>query len=192
MKLGQQFTTPWHSHISLQLSCFDRVILTGYLPFWSDKCVNKWICGGLGILHKDFIPQRKRLSEQLVDSAKQQAAQAGAPFHHLQGRCRKEAFIARISRERHDPEGLIAVLCTQESCRSVKLASGKGRPTMQFAYRQQRVLYFYLNDRQFGRMFVRVQTCFPWRIQVYVNGHDWLARQLHKRGIGFEQRDNAF
>lgn len=192
MKLGQQFTNQWHSHVSLQLSCFDRVILTGYLPFWSPGCVNRWIGGGLGILHKDFIPQMKCLSEQLVDSAKQLAAQAGAPFHYLQGRCRKEAFINRISRERHDPEGLIAVLCTPESCRTVKLVSGKGRPTMQFAYRQQRVLYFYLNDRQFGRMFVRIQTWFPWRIQVYVNGHDWLARQLHKRGIGFEQRDNAF
>jgi hypothetical protein len=192
MILGQQFTNQWQSNVSFQFSCFDRVILTGYLPFWSPGCVNRWIGGGLGILHKDFIPQMKRLSEQLVNSAKQLAAQEGAPFEHLKGRCRKEAKIDRISRKRRDPDGLIAVLCTQESCRTVQLAYGPKRPSFVFAYRQQRVLYFYLNDPQFGRMFVRIQTGFPWRVQVYVNGHDWLARQLHTKGIGFVQRDNAF
>ena len=192
MNLGQQFTNQWQSDVSYQLSCFDRVILTGYLPFWNAGCVNRWIGGWLKIRHKDFLPQMKVLSQQLVDSAKQQAAQAGAPFEHIQGRCRKDKFIDKISRERRNPDGLIAVLCTQESCRTLKLVHGPGRPSFEYAYRPQRVLYFYLNDHQFGRMFVRVQTWFPWRIQVYVNGHDWLAAQLHKKGIGFVQRDNAF
>ena len=192
MNLGQQFLSQWQSQISLQVSCFDRLILTGYLPFWSADTVNKWIGGRLGIRHIDFLPQMKRLSDQLVDSAKRQATQAGAPFHHLQGRCRKEALIEQISRESGDREGLIAVLCPQESCRTLKLTYGRGRPRFEYAYRPQRVLYFYLNDRQFGRMFIRIQTWFPWRIQVYVNGHDWLARQLDKRRISFRRQDNAF
>jgi hypothetical protein len=37
-----------------------------------------------------------------------------------------------------------------------------------------------------------VQTWFPFTTQVYVNGHDWLARQLHDAGCGFVQHDNAF
>jgi hypothetical protein len=37
-----------------------------------------------------------------------------------------------------------------------------------------------------------VQTWFPFTTQVYVNGHDWLARQLHAARIGFVQQDNAF
>jgi len=192
MILGQQFTSQWQSDVSYQLSCFDRVILTGYLPFWNAGCVNRWIGGWLKIRHKDFLPQMKVLSQQLVDSAKRQAAQAGAPFEHIQGRCRKDKFIDQISHERRNPDGLIAVLCTQESCRTLKMVYGKGRPSFVYAYRPQRVLYFYLNDRQFGRMFVRIQTWFPWRIQVYVNGHDWLAAQLRDKGIGFEQRENAF
>lgn len=192
MNLGDQFTTQWQPQVSQQLSCFDRVILTGYLPFWSPSHVNRWIAGGLGIRHIDFLPQMKRLSDQLVDSAKAQAAASAAPFHYIQGRCRKDTLVEKISRERRNPEGLITVLCVQESCRTLKLCYGKGRPRFEFAYRPQRVLYFYLNDPQFGRMFVRVQTWFPWRIQVYVNGHDWLAVQLSKKGLRFDQRDNAF
>ena len=75
MNLGQQFTNQGQSDVSYQLSCFDRVILTGYLPFWGAGCVNKWIGGWLKIRHKDFLPQMKVLSGQLVDSAKRLAAQ---------------------------------------------------------------------------------------------------------------------
>jgi len=94
----QQFTNQWQSEVSFQLSCFDRVILTGYLPFWGADCVNKWICGRLGILHKNFLPQMKGLSDELVESAKRQAAQARAPFRHLQGHCRKDKLIDEIAR----------------------------------------------------------------------------------------------
>jgi hypothetical protein len=41
-------------------------------------------------------------------------------------------------------------------------------------------------------MHVRLQTWFPFTIQVYVNGHEWLARQLAHKRLGFVQHDNAF
>jgi hypothetical protein len=37
-------------------------------------------------------------------------------------------------------------------------------------------LYFYFIHRDFGLMHVKLQTWFPLQIQVYVNGHEWLAR----------------
>ena len=58
--------------------------------------------------------------------------------------------------------------------------------------RQQRVLYYYFLDPQLGLMHVRQETGFPFTVQVYVNGHDWLARQMHQRRLGFVQTDNAF
>ena len=192
MILGEQFNKQWDSKVKFSLSSFDRVIFTGYLPFYSDLALNRWVGGQLKIRHKDFLDQLEKMSDQLVASAKQLATQAGAPYHYLQGRCRKESLVNEVALERREPDGLITVLCTQESCRTVKLVHGQNRPALKFEYRPQRVLYFYLNHREFGRMFVRVQTWFPWRIQVYVNGHDYVARQLLKRGIEFEQRDNAF
>ena len=52
--------------------------------------------------------------------------------------------------------------------------------------------YFYFIDEQFGLCYVRVPTWAPFRLQVYFNGHYWLARQLAHAGIGFEMADNAF
>ena len=49
-----------------------------------------------------------------------------------------------------------------------------------------------LKDRHFGFMHVRLSTWMPFTIQVYLNGHDWLARQLDAKRIAYEQVDNAF
>ena len=47
-------------------------------------------------------------------------------------------------------------------------------------------------DREFGLMHVKLQTWFPFTVQVYVNGHEWLARKLTARGTAFDKLDNAF
>ena len=52
--------------------------------------------------------------------------------------------------------------------------------------------YFYLQDRDFGRMFVRVCPYFPFSARVCLNGHEWLACRLRAEGIAFQQCANAF
>ena len=37
-----------------------------------------------------------------------------------------------------------------------------------------------------------MQTWFPFRIQVYVNGHEWLARQMDQQQMPYVKLDNAF
>jgi hypothetical protein len=44
----------------------------------------------------------------------------------------------------------------------------------------------------FGLMHARIQTWFPFAIQVCLNGREWLARQLDQAGLGYERRDNKF
>ena len=84
------------------------------------------------------------------------------PTNITKGKFRKETFIQNIIRDDAISEGLVAVLCCQETCRTVKLRHGQGRPHLQFAYRPQRVLYYYSIDPEFGLMYVRIQTWFPY------------------------------
>jgi hypothetical protein len=53
-------------------------------------------------------------------------------------------------------------------------------------------LYFYIVDRDFGLMHIRLQTWLPLTIQVCMNGREWLARQMQRAGIEYEQKDNCF
>jgi len=186
------FVKKFARSIIATLCCFDRVIFKGYLPFGDDAHLNLFVDRVLKIRRKDFIPMLEKLSHTLVSHAKALAEAAGRPYEYRQGKFRKESFIQNMIRRDAVREGLVAVLCCQETCRTVTLRHAAGRPQLVFAYRPQRVLYYYSIDPEFGLMYVRVQTWFPYTIQVYVNGHDWLAQQMTKRRIGFCQQDNAF
>ena len=52
--------------------------------------------------------------------------------------------------------------------------------------------YFSFLDKELGLTYVRVPTWLPCRLQIYFNGHNWLAAQLGKQKIPYELRDNAF
>jgi len=192
VQFAKRFLAQFSSLIVAILSCFDRVIFKGYLPFHSEGELNSWVDYTLRIRRTEFIKQLDQRSEQLVDHARAMARNAGRPYEYRPGRFRKEQFIQEIIRRDHVTEGLVAVLCTQETCRSIKLAYADKRPRLIFAKRPQRVLYYYFLDRDFGLMSIRLETWFPYTIQVYVNGHDWLAQQMRRRKLGFVQVDNAF
>jgi hypothetical protein len=192
MQTPNPFLVKFASSILAVLGCHDRVIFKGYLPFANEAHLNRFIDHTLRIKRKDFLTFAEEKAQRLVTYAKNFAAQHEAPYLYLQGRCRKEDLVQQHIRQRRLSDGLVCVLCCQETCRTVKLRYGDGRPRLVFTFRPQRVLYFYFLDPQFGLRHVRIQTWFPFTTQVYVNGHDWLARQLHDAGMGFVQHDNAF
>lgn len=187
-----RFVERFTSSIVAVLGCFDRVIFKGYLPIRSDSQLNSFVDHALKMRRKDFLPFVERQSQQLVEHAQAMAQQAGAPYHFLRGVHSKEKLVHDLLHRRRHTGGLVAVLCTLENCRTVKLLHGQQRPRLVFAQRPQRVLYFYFLDAAFGLVYLRLQTWFPFTAQAYVNGHDWLARQLHHAGSGFVQCDNAF
>jgi hypothetical protein len=51
---------------------------------------------------------------------------------------------------------------------------------------------FYINDRDFGPMFVRMCPYFPFPARVCLNQHHWLAERLRRKGVKFRQSDNCF
>ena len=187
-----RFVERFTSSIVSVLGCHDRVIFRGYLPFGGDDHLNRFVDYGLKIKRKDFIPFLEPLSESLVDHAQAMANDADVPYHHFDAKPDKEKLIHKLLREKPHTAGLVAVLCCKEHCRTVKLLGGRGRPRLAFRPRPQRVLYFYFLDVQFGLMYVRLQTLFPFTAQIYVNGHEWLACQMTNKRIGFVQADNSF
>jgi hypothetical protein len=53
-------------------------------------------------------------------------------------------------------------------------------------------LYHYYQHSEIGLMHIRVQTWFPFSVDVCLNGRQWLARQMDRAGIDYQQRDNCF
>lgn len=53
-------------------------------------------------------------------------------------------------------------------------------------------VYHYYQHPDFGLMHVRVQTWFPFTVDLCLNGREWLARQMDRAALHYVQRDNCF
>ena len=187
------FLVKLSSLIVWKLDCFDRVIFKGHLPLSSPKELQRFVDYVLKIRRKDFLKKlAPQYSEQLVEHAKRFARRRGRIFLYRTGKFRKDEWAQGLIREHGISEGLVGILCTQETCNSFQLARGEKRPRFISRPRQQRVLYYYFLDPCFGLMHVRLQTWLPFTLQVYVNGHEWLAQQMNRQQLGFVQKHNAF
>src|SRR5258708_26887535 len=51
--------------------------------------------------------------------------------------------------------------------------------------------YVYLVDADFGPLFIKFSSYFPYPLKVCLNGHEYLKRQLAKAHVPFEALDNG-
>jgi hypothetical protein len=129
-------------------------------------------------------------SNRLVQYAKGFAQKAGRLYEYHQGAIDKDAWAKEQIETHRLREGLVGVLCVMETCSTFKLGYGEGRPGLVPKKSAGNVLYYYFLDRDLGLMHVRLQSWAPFTCQVYVNGHDFVARKLKDKGLVFEQVDN--
>lgn len=187
-----RFISKYSENITGVLSCFDRVLFKGYLPLGFSDAMERLI-SSQGLLLKDFKRFVMKHSETIKDHAEAIANKAERPFVYLEGNAiRKEKEARRIAQRDGITQGLICVFRALEACQSFKLVPGQGKPRLKNARRKCLCYYFYLIDRQFGLMHIRIQSWFPLVVQICINGHHWLARKLDRHGIGYLKRDNAF
>lgn len=186
----ESFINRHQDRIDGSLSCFDRVIFKGYLPLSQPGFMDHWLTKQ-GILLKNFSDYAKSQARRYVQWAKEEAEKCSRLYHYSQKSMDKEAEVQKILKDNPVDEGLICVLSQLETIHSYRIAKTEGRPQIYNCSRFGQVVYFYCQDPQLGLIHVRVETWYPFVIQVYVNGHSWLARQLDRRGLRYEMDDNA-
>ncbi len=182
--------------ISGVLSCFDRVVITGTLPAIAHAGAMSGLLGYLGIRVFDYTQWAEPLREALRANAERLAEEAGLTIEFIRRHTafRKEDRIQGILATRGDQPGLVHIFAAMESCNAYRpwFDKGTGRALLKPTAGKCLHYYFYFIDEDFGLAYVRVPTWAPFRLQVYVNGHSWLAQQLRGAGIDFAMADNAF
>ena len=95
---------------------------------------------------------------------------------------------------RAQTDQVVAILKAREPAR-IMIAIGnkkENRWHLQIAQRWVMQYNFYVNDKRWGRMFVRVCPYLPFSARVCLNQHHWLANRLRQEGIDFRRCSNAF
>jgi hypothetical protein len=86
-------------------------------------------------------------------------------------------------------------LASPERRERLRQAPSSKRATFEFTRNKSGLpnyYYFYLNDADWGESVIKVCSYAPWGLKLYLNGHEWLKRQLTKESINFESLDNGF
>jgi hypothetical protein len=177
--------------VSGVLSCFDRVIFRGYLPLSYPQGLEGFLFQQK-VLLKDFRTYAPQVAERVKQHVKDLVAQAGAPFRHLSRKEPMEAQARRLAQETGLREGIVCGFSQLETCRTYSFQGGKDRPRLKKDYRRCLVLYVFLMHAVLGLIHVKIETWFPLTMQVYVNGHDFVARKLESWGVSYQLQDNAF
>ena len=171
------------------LSGFDRLRLRGTLRSLYQPSVLLRYLYVCQVLLKGFKNYSTNLTRRILERAEQLAKKANRPWVYLNStRISKEEVARRIAREDPVAQGLVAILRCVEPCQTYEI---HGRQPVLTPGRCMHV-YFYQQHPVFGFMHLRLQTWFPFQIEICLNGREWLARQMDKLGLKYQRQDNYF
>jgi len=89
---------------------------------------------------------------------------------------------------------VVCILKAREPARIITAIGNKKENRWHLELKQRWVdqYNFYINDGDWGRIFVRICPYLPFSARVCLNQHHWIANRLIQRGIRFRQSTNAF
>jgi hypothetical protein len=183
-------------HVTFELEAIDRMYLNAYVPSLQTG-------GGVVYFMKQHLGARgpsttmvAPLSERFVQAIQRFVETEGLDLVTFAKGQRKDdvaqAYLASFTGD----EGVLFVGKAQEKAsvfRTEKRRNADGS-TYPWIYRSTTPVnhyYVYILDRDFGPLFIKFCSYFPYAVKVCLNGHEWLKRQLTQRGIAYEPLDNG-
>lgn len=174
---------------------FDRLRLAGTLRALYHPPVMENYIAKAGFLMKDFKQLVVQVTGQIKAATQQIAERAGRPLIYLSSsQVRKEHLARQIAERDGVSSGLIAILSCVEPCRTYPVGGNRQTKLLEAQLVLGKCLhyYFYHWHPVLGFMHLRLQTWFPFLVNVCLNGRHWLACQMARLGMRFRQQDNCF
>ena len=177
------------------LNGFDRLVFRGGLRRLVFVEGMKSYLWAAGVLLKDFGKHALAVTSFVKKASCQIAEKASRPIRYLASSCTdKENIARRIAEEDRVREGLICVLTCVEPCVSFDIHRNRQTKRLELVTRYRKCLhvYHYAIHPLLGFMNARIQTWFPFNVQVCINGREWLSRQMDEKAMAYQRRDNCF
>jgi hypothetical protein len=177
------------------LSGFDRLVFRGHLPKLSYReGMECFLCAN-HVLYKDFKNHCRVQTARLLQASFAEAKRLGRPIIYLRSAKQSKEDLARtLAAKDQVNDGLIAIFKSVEPCSTFYLHRNRQTKMLEIRpkFGQCSFLYRYAFHPVFGFMHARVQTWYPFAVQVCINGREWLGRQLDQIGMRYQRRDNKF
>jgi len=184
-------------HVTLKLESIDRMYLNLYVPMLQTE-------GGVAYFWRehrgyDFASSALMapMSDTFVASIEGFAAREGVDLLTFSKGQRKEDLAKQYLADFAVDEGVLFIGKAQEKSSVIRTTRRRNERTgASYAWLMKSTAmvnqyYFYCVDRDFGPMFVKFCSYFPYNGKLCINGHEYVKRQLAQRGIAFVALDNG-
>lgn len=188
------FIARYQSQLHGVLTGFDRLVFRGNLALNYEAGMKGYLFAHK-IAWKDYARCVEQTSQRVKEASLAPVKGANRPIHYLRnGRDSKEDMARAIARKDRIGSGTICALTAVEPCMSWRVCGNRqtGKLQLERSRRQCLFVYHYWIDDTFGFMSARLQTWFPFACYVYMNGREWLARQMDHAGLRYVRQDNCF
>lgn len=180
-------------HVTLEVECLDRLYLNGYIGPLATS-------GGLVTFMREQLGKPipspvvlGQVTEKFRDAVKEMAERQQIPIYTFNHKERKDKVANKIREQRGIRDGIVFIGVAQEKAQAFQGKKVDGR----FQFTRDKSVYvnhyyFYIDDADFGPLFIKVCSYAPWATKLCLNGHEWAKRQLEQQGIAYEALDNGF
>src|SRR3990172_7554263 len=156
---------------------FDRLVFRGtLLPLVMERGMHT-LLARVGVRLLDFKAYALATSESVKNASLQEAVEQRRPVRSLESaHTDKEALARRLLAEQPVDRGLICAFRTVEPCMSFEYHRSANPADRGLRLRPRKCLhiYKYYLHPVFGFIHARLQTWFPFNVQICLNGREWL------------------
>src|SRR5204863_3374702 len=183
-------------HVTFELEAIDRMYLNAYVPsLQTGGGFVYFLQTQLGVRIPSTVMVAP-MSRRFVDAMERFAETEGVDLVTFEKGQRKDDVAHEYLAKFKGDEGVLFIGKAQEKA-SVFRTEKRRRPDgsrYPWIIRSKTPVnhyYVYLLDRDFGPLFIKFCSYFPYAAKLCLNGHEWLKRQLTQRGIAYEPLDNG-
>ncbi len=189
-----EFISRYSEQLSGVITGFDRLVFRGNLALNHETGMKGYLWAQ-GVAWKDYAKHVAEVSQRVKEASIAPVAACGRPVQYLRrGSDSKEELARTIARRDGITSGPVCAFTAVEPCSSWRVAGDRqSRKLLLVRSRRQCLfVYHYWIDAVFGFMSARLQTWFPFALYVYMNGREWLARQMDQASMQYRRHDNCF
>lgn len=176
------------------LTGFDRIIINGYSRQLNNcrQFLFYLIQNGCNLV--DFNKFAEEHTRVLCDHIDNIVKQQNRPTEFIiSSKVSKDEIARKLFNESPVDEGLVCCISSMEVCDTMTVKGNKKTEKLEVTRRSTKCKYYYLYmiDKDFGWMYLKIQTWFPFNVQIYLNGRKYICKQLDKEKIKYERFNNS-
>jgi hypothetical protein len=184
------------NHVTFELEAIDRMYLNAYVPSLQTGGGFVWFVKTQLGARVPSTMMVAPMTERFVQAIDRFVEREGIDLVTFEKGQRKDDVAQQYLAAFEGEEGVLFVGKAQEKASVFRTekrrdAAGKTYPWIIRSTAMPNHYYVYILDRDFGPLFIKFCSYFPYPAKLCLNGHEWLKRQLTHRGIPFEPLDNG-